>query len=216
MSMMRKKHYQSKYSVVIPPGQKSKSRYQNINIISDWGNNVINLLEKQSSDITNEIYNKLAWVLEFKELINELHTINQIVKNIEKLIKHNGFSKSTIKECSTYFKNIKLTAKHKIFKQKIKIYLESIKKYFQNATKLLGSSDIIESAFGKYKNYVSNNPMAGVTNLILTLAAFTSDLQTEEIENAMVSTPIRLIKDWTKENLGESLLTKRRKLFCCT
>lgn len=216
MSIMRKKHYQSKYSIVIPPKQKSKSRYQNIGIISDWGKNVINLLEKLSSDKTNEIYNKVAWVLEFKELIDELYTINQIVKNIEKLIKHNGFSKSTIKKCYTYFKNITLTVRHKIFKQKIKIYLESIKKYFQNATKLLGSSDIIESAFGKYKNYVSNNPMAGVTNLILTLAAFTSDLQTEEIENAMVSTPIRLIKDWTKENLGESLLSKRRKLFCCT
>ncbi|MCH7410274.1 hypothetical protein MM239_12775 [Belliella sp. DSM 111904] len=39
---------------------------------------------------------------------------------------------------------------------------------------LLCSSDIIESAFGKYKNYIQANPMVGITNLCL--AAFTGKL----------------------------------------
>jgi len=48
---------------------------------------------------------------------------------------------------------------------------------------LLCTSDILESAFGKYKNYVNSNPMACVTNLILSLAAFTCSLTEQEIQN---------------------------------
>ena len=46
---------------------------------------------------------------------------------------------------------------------------------------LLCTTDILESAFGKYKNYVNSNPMACVTNLILCLATFTCSLAENEI-----------------------------------
>jgi len=80
--------------------------------------------------------------------------------------------------------------------------------------KILISSDIIESAFGKYKNYVSLNPMAGVTNLILCISAFTASLTNNDIKKALESTTIYDIKEWTRKFIGKTLLQKRRDAFC--
>jgi hypothetical protein len=80
--------------------------------------------------------------------------------------------------------------------------------FYPNAT-ILCTSDIIESAFGKYKNYVSKNPMAGVTNLTLCLAAFTSSLKKESIRDALEKTKVADIQKWTKENIVITLQQMR-------
>ncbi len=70
------------------------------------------------------------------------------------------------------------------------ILKEGLTKYFIDiennmiSKKMLICSDIIESSFEKYKNYVSNNKMAVVTSLILCLSAFTSTLSEETTKKA--------------------------------
>ena len=80
--------------------------------------------------------------------------------------------------------------------------------------KLLITSDVKESAFWKYKNYVSRNPMACVTNLALSIAAFTCLLDENEIIKSLENTAINDVKRWTRENIGETLFKKRRLAFC--
>jgi hypothetical protein len=47
MGMMRFKLCCSKYAFLIPPNQRSKSRFLNIDIISNWGMKVLEILEKK-------------------------------------------------------------------------------------------------------------------------------------------------------------------------
>ena len=82
------------------------------------------------------------------------------------------------------------------------------------STPVLCSSDIIESAFGKYKNYVSSNPMAGITNLVLCIAAFTASLDEKEIVQCLEKFTIKDVKNWTKKHLKDSLFKKRREALC--
>lgn len=55
--------------------------------------------------------------------------------------------------------------------------------------------------------------MAGITNLILSIAAFTCSLE-EEIKTALENTVINDVKEWIKKIIGKSLFQKRRKAFC--
>jgi hypothetical protein len=214
MSQMRIKLSQSKYAVIISPKQKKKSRYQNIGIISDWGIKALKYVKKKEGNQNDELYKKLEWVLEYEELIIELNEMNLLIKKIEKATKDNGISLEIIEKCLSYFKSIKNKA-ILMFKEKLIEYFNEIKKIILklDRLKLICSSDIIESAFGKYKNYVNNNPMAGVTNLVLSLSAFTSKLTDSQIIKAMESTSINKIKKWTKEEIGDSLLKKRKIIF---
>ena len=98
------------------------------------------------------------------------------------------------------------------------IYFE-IKKYLNEETSGLaegifpGCSDIIESVFGKYKNFSAKSPMKEIGKSILTIPVFTSEITPEIIKTAMEETTTKDVDEWLKKNIGKSLLSKRREFF---
>lgn len=214
MSKMRVKLSQTKFAYIIPPKQRKKSRYQNIKTISNWGIKASNFLEKNTYAANKEAKEELKWIKKYKLIIQELSQMNEIISEIEKIIKSTGICKSSIEKCNELLKT--LTSKKGIeLKNKLNEYFEYSQKLLSTTKKILCTSDILESAFGKYKNYVSNNPMAGITNLVLCIAAFTSSLTDKEIKNALESTTKNNIKNWTKENIGLSIFQQRKEAFSC-
>ena len=55
--------------------------------------------------------------------------------------------------------------------------------------------------------------MAGITNLALCISAFTSSLNEDELKESLEKTTMDDIKEWTDENIGTTLLKKRRSVF---
>jgi hypothetical protein len=53
--------------------------------------------------------------------------------------------------------------------------------------------------------------MTGITNLSLSLAAFTGKMSKEEISEAFQSIRVENVKNWTQENIGQTALSKRLK-----
>jgi hypothetical protein len=211
MSEMRIKLSQSEIAYVIPPKQRKKSRYQNIKTISDWGKKAVGFLNNGNS-LDIKANNVLEWIKEYEPFIEELSDLNNVIKNIEKEVKSNGLSELTIEKSNKYLSRLESPNGIK-FRESINEYFKNTNGLFPELKKKLCTSDIIESAFGKYKNYVSNNPMAGVTNLVLCIAAFTLSLKKEEIKEALEATRMKDIKKWTLENIGKTLFQKRREAF---
>lgn len=213
MSEMRIKLAQTDSASIIPPKQRKKSRYLNINAISNWAVKAFRLVEDDSvSQSDNHVVAKLWWIREHELFIKDLANINNAILEIEKILKHRGMTKTTIKSCNKIL-NTLTSSKGKVLSSKVKEYFKSVQELMPKTKILLCSSDIIESTFGKYKNYVSSNPMACLTNLSLSIAAFTSSLKENEVKMALENVKIKDIYNWTKENIGQSLLKKRRRLL---
>ena len=195
----------------MPPNQRAKSRFLNIDIISSWGMKALKALESRT--ISVEEREKLLWVKEKQSLIEEMNNIIDAVKQISILLKTNGLSKKTKRQSSFILKQYK-TGKMKIFREHMIKYLEY---NIQNAQKrgehLLCSSDVIESTFGRYKNEISKNPMSGITDLALIIPALTINLSSEEIKSAIDYSTVKQLRQWNKENLCDSLSVKRNLVF---
>ena len=78
---------------------------------------------------------------------------------------------------------------------------------------MIASSDIIESMFGKWKSMVSEDSMAGITDMILLLPLLTVNLADGLVIKALEATPIQKIENWNKENLGTTMYAKRREIL---
>jgi len=213
MSELRSKCLQSDIAHIIPPKQRKKSFYQNIKTISDWAVKSLQFLERENKNAKTYIKEKenLMWLKDYEGFIYELDSINQTICEIEKVLKTKGLSTETIKTCNSILNLSKLnkSEKGKKLKPMILNYLRQTLQLVPQNESLLCTSDILESAFGKYKNYVNSNPMACVTNLILSLAAFTCSLTEQEITKAIEKTKIKDIKKWTEDNIGKSVLKNR-------
>jgi hypothetical protein len=210
MSEMRIKLSQSDIAYIIPPKQRKKSRYQNIKTISDWGKKALGFLNNSRIDI--KANNALEWIKEYGPFIEDLSDLNDVIRNIEKEVKSHGLSDVTIEKSEKYLSQLE-TSNGIRFSETINDYFRNTMNMLPGLKKILCTSDIIESAFGKYKNYVSNNPMAGITNLVLSIAAFTLSINKEDVKKALEATRMNDIKKWTKENIGKTLFQKRREVL---
>ncbi|MCK5625215.1 hypothetical protein KAI04_05260 [Candidatus Pacearchaeota archaeon] len=209
MAAMRGKLALSNVSHILPPNQRCHSRFMNLEIISDWGMKVINYLKRSEKNEKEHI--KLKWVFGFKGLIIELSQVSKIINIIMGIIKTEGLSEKSIRKSMKKLNLISIDNQRiRKLKSNIVEYLKKCKKLIPEQDKILCTSDIIESSFGKYKNYLNKNPMTGITNLSLCISAFTSNLDAENVKQAMEHSRNIDIAKWTKHNIGITNLAKRK------
>ena len=211
LTHLRRSQVLGKMSHVLPPLQRAKSRFMNLRPISDWGMAVLNLLD-QSGECFQDEKEYLAWVENYRSLIMELALINEIINNIQSMLKTKGLSKQTAQKTKEILNRCQ-AKRLKEFKRVINEYIEQTLEALPDVDRVLCSSDILESSFGKYKNYLQNNPMVGITNLCLSISAFTGSLNSNELKDAFENTSVRNIEQWTRTNIGKTTLSKRQEVL---
>lgn len=200
-----------KMSHVLPPAQRVKARFMNLRPISDWGIAALNLIDSYGKQFQSE-KNNLAWVNEYRNFIMELALLNEIINDMQMVLKTKGLSKKTLKACMQILDRGQ-TKRLRQFKEMMSGYLQQTMGAFPDIDKILCSSDILESSFGKYKNYLQANPMVGITNLCLSISAFTGTLACGELKKAFETTKVNDIDTWTKLNIGKTTLSKRTEVL---
>lgn len=212
MSQMRFKFICSNISHLMPTKQRADSRFMNMDVLSDWGIKILNVID--SFDKSSKEYQELQWVKKYKRFIAELNVLNFVINQIKTIIKTKGLSNETIEEIEEIIMKLNTSNERvQYLCQEITKYLKATREQLPDEEKILCTSDIIESSFGKYKNYLNQNPMVGITNLSLCLGAFTNSLDAEELKAGLESTKMNHLEKWSKENIGETNLSKRRRVL---
>lgn len=213
LSQMRTKYLQTPLAHLIPLSPRKKSLFQNIGKIAIWAHKCIAALDSPS--VLQEEKDALFFLKEYKDFIEELYRINEIICLLEKELKSQGLSKSTIKKSRDIIEEKSgglLPESKEIFTQLVE-YLKHSLAQVKGKGKLLCTSDIIESAFGKYKNFSSDNKMACVTKMVLVLAAITVAPEPNLVKTIFESVKMKDIDEWTNNNIGVTSLKKRIKFF---
>lgn len=212
MAKMRGALSLSEVSHVLPPNQRVHSRFMNLDVISEWGMKILNYLNSGNKE--DRIFKELKWVENFEALIQELTEVNKILAEIKALLKTQGLSVKNKKKAKKILEKLQIqnsrTNRLKVF---ISDYLDEIVNSLPKRKNIVCTSDIIESSFGKYKNYISNNPMVGITNLSLTMAAFTSKLESDKVNAALENVKTIDIKQWSQNNIGDTNLQRRKRVL---
>ena len=226
MSRMRAKFIQTDLAVVVPPKGRKKSEYQSHGKMIVWTEMALSLVDGSLKSVSkidtlkeffetetlDRIKEELKWVNDYSGLIKELSEINSIIKEIEKEMKNNGLSVNSFEKSKVILTKCE-SGKTKEFKQVLISKIAQQIELLPNTDKILFSSDILESVFGKYKNRVSDNPMASVSVLMLIIAAFTVNLTEEKIRKSIETVKTKDITKWSEENVAVSLFQKRKLLF---
>lgn len=198
----------SNWSHILPPRQRVNSRYMNLKPIFDWGMAILQMIESETSVPSEK--EKVLFLKEYEVLIRQTHELIGIANSIQEILKNNGLSKKTKEDCLKLFDKVSDSRILK-FKDMIDNYLTNMGNSVEGSDKILCSSDILESSFGKYKNYISDNISIGITDLSLSIPAFESKLEQEEIKKAMEGVKVKQIKEWGITNIGHTQTKKRRE-----
>jgi hypothetical protein len=197
---------------LMPPKQRSKARFLNLFDLSSWAHEKLRLQQKWKAKPDTESQRRaerLAYLNDYRELIEELQHISLATSQIFKIIKVKGLNSANVEKCH---KILGKSLSPEPWKQGVKDYLDTSVNLIPGLADYICCSDVIESTFGKYKQQVKASPYAGITDNCLHIGTYGHSLEQQKVKEALEKTRIVDLKQWKEENLGDTLLQKKRQM----
>ena len=79
--------------------------------------------------------------------------------------------------------------------------------------RLVASTEVIESVFGKWKNLERQASRSGITSYVLSLGALVGSWPLSRIKTALEATPVKHVVAWIAEHLPTTVQSQRRLVF---
>lgn len=200
---------QSAQSELCPPQIRGKSRFLNCSVVVDWAIRVIDLIESTRSD--EAIRTKLGWIMEYRKDILEFEDMIKIVNYTNEVVRFHRITSDTWRVLEKEFKET-ITKKGKKLAKEIVKYLKELSAKAKDGF-LIGSTEIIESAFGKLKSLDRECGNSGFTSSILGIGACFGKLDYKTIAEGIAKISNKAVDSWKVEIIGETHQTKRRRLL---
>ncbi|MBD2773703.1 hypothetical protein ICL16_16890, partial [Iningainema sp. BLCCT55] len=125
---------------------------------------------------------------------------------------HSQSSQEWLNTISTY----SFTPRGQTFQEKILEYLTFEAAQIPVDQILLGTSDVIESLFGKYKLFAARRPLKDIGTSILMIPLFTLKITTSLVKQAMESIRFIDVASWSQSVFDSSMLSQKRSLSLAT
>jgi hypothetical protein len=213
LSDMRAKLSMSKYARIVPPNQRIMSRYMNLTPLFEWGVRMIKLLD--TDHLTKEEKEIVSFLREYKTFVCQTLELLLVMNQIQKLLKTESLSRLSIKKSLEFFGEQNNENALRVKSMIIEYFHNSLNKMAARK-KVICSSDIIESCFGKFKEVVKTNKTVGISDLALCISALLSEV--DNIKEQFEAVSMKDVQEWKKENVGETLFGQKialsKKMEC--
>lgn len=217
-SKTSKKVQQTPLAHLAPPNQRSKARYLNVDTLLDWANNTLAYLDNAELECNIEydqkqIHEKLGWLNEYRAHIAQWRELFDVVKSVEGYIKSTGIYQDCHIDLSEQLDMNLTTRRAKKVRNELIDFVQKLSLDARDGERLLGSSEIIESVIGKLKSLEQDQSRSGFTGMLLSLPAMLSKTTQDVIQKALASVPTKKVLGWVKENIGQSVQSKKKAVL---
>lgn len=200
------------------PNQRSKARYMNVNILLKWAKNTLNVIEHKNdfSEAEQQQLPKLEWLKSYKEPLEAWDESLQVMILTEQWVREEGIGEGAYSNLTQHLTKKQPVLKHEKaiqLKKQVTDFVHLQENLAQGEKQLPASSEVIESVFGKQKYIERDYVKEGFTSLIVGIGALVGTLTVETVKEAMIATPVKVVTDWCKNTLGETLQSRKVEAY---
>lgn len=209
---------QTGLAFLAPPNQRSKSRYMNVDTLVEWGIKALNFIETEKENPNKNLNQekikvKLHWLVNFEKKINEWKEMLWVVELTESSIRKKGYTQNMGEILENDLNKFSLCDNANKVKEDLLNFIKQESKKAKADERLLGSSEIIESVFGKQKMLERDQSKNGFTGIILSVGAFLATTTEDIIMEAVTTVKTKTVCRWVKEKIGETVQSCRVNLL---
>jgi hypothetical protein len=206
----KKKMQQTQAAHLVPPNQRTKSRFLNIEILVHWGVDITIALEDPKHPDHQLLEQYCGWIRQHAGIITRLKQLDLISQTVRHHIRK-GISAATGDEVETMLESFDLGIDACQYAGMLIDFLHEQSKIVPVGQVWIGSSEIIESLFGKLKCLEHDQSKGGFTSLVLGAAACVGKVDIDVVKAAMQQVKTADVAAWTGGQMGTTLLSKRRR-----
>lgn len=223
MSRCKNQLAQTELAGLIPPRLRPKARFMNLSPVIQWGLRISRLLARcRAGNIpvgltAARIEEKLGWLDEFQMALAEWSEWLGITRTTLHMVRTHGYSLGTpgllrarLTECGT---------SHESSGDLVSAVQDFVTDQCQQLRafeRLPGSSEVLESTFGKFKLLERHQSQGGFTGLILALGSLlgrTAAALPADLITAWERSGVKNVVAWIKSALGQTVTSQRRVLL---
>jgi hypothetical protein len=223
LTEVRRQTAQTEFACLAPPSPRAKSRWLNLDLYLGWAQRLQQLRatpqargrpSRRAAQEWAARERRFAWLDGFQADLERWNACLSLVTAANRMVKCDGLTKeSPARFRAQLSQPEKLRGKARQLAGKITAFLQQQAARLPDAQPWLGTSDIIESIFGKYKLFTARTALPELGKAVLVIPALTAKLDPREITAAMATVSTRDVRTWLAENIGYSLMAKRNRLL---
>ena len=208
---------QTELAFLVPPTQRSKARYMNLESLLSWANRVLTVVDCQPQEVMRyctvvRLEEKFGWLRDYRDDVAEWSEYQAVAKKAVDFIRRRGFYRGANVELARQLSPLVRTERGKVLAEEFITFVTEQSAQVQGQERLPGSSEVLESSFGKFKFLEGEQAKGGFTSSILAYGALLGRTTADTVEQALACVQTKHVKTWCQQHLGQTLQSKRKRL----
>ena len=199
-----------------PPQQRSKARYMNVDVLVDWAQESLLLLDRprairKAGLDARQVEEKLRWLRKFVPQVRRWAEMLSVIGTTEHYVRHEGIHSQAAEELAAVLPKPTTPASQRLRKQLLE-FVEAEGQQAREGERLLGSSEVLESIIGRFKHVAGERGQHGLTGMVLSIGALVGNLAVSTVQTAMTETTTHEVWNWCRSHLGATVQSVRQRL----
>jgi len=208
---------QTELAFLVPPGPKPKARFMNLGPTVQWARKTLAAVQRPPSVVQDgvapeRLKEKLGWLEQFAAEIGEWSEWQVVVNVTVGFINRQGIFRGVARKLRREMPRLKHASSRSLAKE-LTAFATRQAKQTRIGERLPGSTEVLESLFGRFKQLEKQQSRGGFTTLLPAFGALLAETTTKAIETAMRQSRTRQIKEWCTEHLGTTLFGQRKLTY---
>ena len=209
---------QTELAFLVPPSQRSKARYMNLGPLLRWARGTLRILKFYPPEVleycsAQRLEEKFGWLREFEDYLVQWSEYELLLDNAIDEVRCYGYAHDTAYRVALRLMPNVRSASGRELKDELVNFVENESSAVQPGERLPGSSEILESAFGKLKSMEGEHQKCGFTSLLLSLGVLVGRIDRDTVRKALTEVPLKRVETWIAENLGRTYHSKRQTAY---
>jgi hypothetical protein len=211
---------QTELAFLTPPGPRPKARFMNLQRQLNWSRRVLAILREPTCvkkfATRQRLKEKFGWLMAFQAEIIEWSQWQQVFDTAVPLVNCQGIYRGAAKLMAKELSQLDaLGPSARELSDEIVQFVRSQESQVRRGERLPGSTEVLESCFGKFKQMEKQQSRGGFTQLLLGFGAMLSRTTITVVREAMQASRTADIRRWAAETLGLTLFAQRKLAFEC-
>lgn len=209
---------QTEMGFLVPPTPKSKSRFMNLAPSLQWAVNMLAVLQQPPPVVIEQVTperldEKFGWLPEFKTDVAEWAEWQEVLNVGVEFVNRQGIYRGAAKQLRTELRPHGVHASSRSLAGELVTFVAKQSRRTRPGERFPGSTEALESCFGRFKQLEKQQSRGGFTSLVLGFGALLAETTTDVVMQAMQHSGTKEIYEWCRKNLGTTLFSKRKMAF---
>lgn len=210
---------QTSDAFLLAPSLRPKARYMNLASLLRWARNILALLDRSadngqhSGPAGQRADARYGWLREYRAAVQQWSRWEATVRHSVEFVRTRGLSCRCQLDLMARFGALPADQRDDVLAGELCEFVGSQSEAARAGERLVGSTEVLESVFGKWKSLERQESRQGITTLILSLGSLVGHWPACRIKAALEATPVKHVVKWCDEHLTASVQSQRRLTF---